>query len=50
MGNRNNITGHYTLTEACSMLIEAMIGKKYFDRAEELLQAAKFEGDDNCVK
>ncbi len=28
------------------MLIEAMIGKKYYDRAEHLLEASKFTGDD----
>ena len=32
------------------MLIEAMTGKKYFDRAEELLKAVKFEGENRYMK
>ena len=32
------------------LLIEAMISKKYFDRAEELLDAAQFEGEARCMK
>lgn len=32
------------------MLIEAMISKKYFDRAEELLQAVKFSGENKYMK
>ena len=32
------------------MLIEAMISKKYFDRAEELLTMARFEGEDRYMK
>ena len=32
------------------LLIEAMISKKYFDRAEGLLDAAQFEGEARCMK
>lgn len=32
------------------MLIEAMIGMKYFDRAEELLAAVSFEGENRSMK
>ena len=32
------------------LLIEAMISKKYFDRAERLLDAAQFEGEARCMK
>ena len=32
------------------MLIEAMISKKYFDRAEELLTAVKFTGENKSMK
>ncbi len=32
------------------MLIEAMISKKYFDRAEELLTAVKFSGETKSMK
>ena len=32
------------------MLIEAMISKKYFDRAEELLNAVQFEGENRYMK
>ena len=32
------------------MLIEAMISKKYFDRAEELLTAVKFAGENKYMK
>ncbi len=32
------------------VLIEAMISKKYFDRAEELLGAVKFAGENKCMK
>ena len=32
------------------MLIEAMISKKYFDRAEELLHAVKFAGENKYMK
>ena len=32
------------------MLIEAMISKKYFDRAEELLGTVKFIGESKCMK
>ena len=32
------------------MLIEAMISKKYFDRAEELLSAVSFEGENRYMK
>ena len=32
------------------LLIEAMISKKYFDRAEEFLDAAQFEGEARCMK
>lgn len=32
------------------MLIEAMISKKYFDRAEELLTAVKFAGENKFMK
>lgn len=32
------------------MLIEAMTGKKYFDRAEELLNAVRFEGENRYMK
>ena len=32
------------------MLIEAMTGKKYFDRAEELLKTVKFEGENRYMK
>ncbi len=32
------------------MLIEAMISKKYFDRAEELLHAVKFAGENKFMK
>lgn len=32
------------------MLIEAMISKKYFDRAEELLGAVKFTGENKSMK
>lgn len=32
------------------MLIEAMVSKKYFDRAEELLRAVKFAGENKYMK
>ncbi len=32
------------------MLIEAMVSKKYFDRAEELLAAVKFAGENKSMK
>lgn len=32
------------------MLIEAMVSKKYFDRAEELLAAVKFNGENKSMK
>ena len=32
------------------LLVEAMVSKKYFDRAEELLDAAQFEGEECCMK
>lgn len=32
------------------MLIEAMIGKKYFDRAEELLATAQFDGENKSMR
>ena len=32
------------------MLIEAMISKKYFDRAEELMNAARFENENRYLK
>ena len=38
------------LMHLCFMLIEAMISKKYFDRAEELLNAVQVEGENRYMK
>ena len=36
--------------DLCCMLIEAMISRKYFDRAKELLEKVRFEGENRYMK